>query len=265
MKMKKIKFLLLAGLIAMASCTSYKNVPYLQNSENVDATIVSELYDLRIQPKDLLTITVSSEIPEAAVPFNLTVQSPMSAYNSNRYLTTQPVLQTYLVDNEGYIDFPTLGKLKIAGMTKGEVEEMIKEKIKSNFTSDPIVTVRLDNYKITVIGEVTAPGVHTITEERINVFEALALSRDLTVYGKRDGVKLIRENADGTKNIIPLNLNDADIINSPYYYMQQNDVLYVEPNKAKSRNSDIGSSTSLWFSAVSIMISIVNLMANLLN
>lgn len=263
--MKKIKLFLFLGLIAMASCTSYKKVPYLQNSAEIDTTKVTEFYDARIQPKDMLTITVSSEKPEAAVPFNLTIPTAMNTSGGgSRSLSSQPVLQTYLVDNEGYIDFPILGKLQVKGMTKGELEEMIKERIKSNFTTDPIVTVRMANFKVTVLGEVSAPGVHTITNEKVNIFEALAMSGDLTVFGQRDNVKLIREGADGTKRIVPLDLNDANIIYSPYYYMQQNDILYVEPNKAKARNSDVSNMTSMWFSATSLLMAVVTFLLNLL-
>ena len=265
--MKRIKLLLLSGLIAMASCTSYKKVPYMQNSAEVDAETIAELYDARIQPKDMLTITVSSEKPEAAIPFNLTIPTSMnsaSASGSGRSLSSQPALQIYLVDNEGCIDFPVLGKLKIGGMTKGEVETMIKERIKSNFTTEPIVTVRMANYKVTVLGEVNAPGVHTIANEKVNVFEALAMSGDLTIFGVRDSVKLVRENSDGTKMIVPLNLNDANLIYSPYYYLQQNDILYVEPNKAKARNSDVSSMTSLWFSATSLLMAVITFLLNLL-
>ena len=265
--MKRIKLLLLSGFIAMASCTSYKKVPYMQNSAEVDAETIAELYDARIQPKDMLTITVSSEKPEAAIPFNLTIPTSMnsaSASGSGRSLSSQPALQIYLVDNEGCIDFPVLGKLKIGGMTKGEVETMIKERIKSNFTTEPIVTVRMANYKVTVLGEVNAPGVHTIANEKVNVFEALAMSGDLTIFGVRDNVKLVRENSDGTKMIVPLNLNDANLIYSPYYYLQQNDILYVEPNKAKARNSDVSSMTSLWFSATSLLMAVITFLLNLL-
>ena len=266
--MKKIKLLfVLVGLAAMASCTSYKKVPYMQNSAEVDAETIAELYDARIQPKDMLTITVSSEKPEAAVPFNLTIPTSMNAASGGagaRSLSSQPTLQIYLVDNEGYIDFPILGRLKIGGMTKGEVESMIKERIKSNFTTEPIVTVRMANYKVTVLGEVASPGVHTIANEKVNVFEALAMSGDLTIFGMRDNVKLVRENPDGTKMIIPLNLNDANIIYSPYYYLQQNDILYVEPNKAKARNSDVSGMTSLWFSATSLLMAVITFLLNLL-
>ncbi|MBR6629078.1 MAG: polysaccharide biosynthesis/export family protein [Bacteroidaceae bacterium] len=259
---KKTKMLCFAAaLLLTASCTSYKQVPYLQNSKMLDTTIVLELYDAKIQPKDLLTITVSSEDVEAAIPFNLTVGTVQTA---SRYVTSQPTLQTYLVDNAGFIDFPTLGLLHVGGMTKTEAETMIKEKLRKNFKTDPIVNVRMVNYKISVLGEVARPNTYTISNEKVNVFEALALAGDLTIYGRRDVVKLIRENADGTKKVVPLNLNDANLIYSPYYYLQQNDVLYVEPNKAKAQNSDVGSMTSLFFSATSIMISIANLLFNIL-
>ena len=260
--MKKTKFLFLAVLVAMASCTSYKKVPYLQNSATLDTSVVSELYDARIQPKDMLTITVNSERPEVAAPFNLVVQSPMAA--NSRSMTSQPVLQTYLVDNDGCIEFPTLGRLHIGGMTKGEVEELIREKIKSNFANPPIVNVRMANYKISVLGEVARPNSYIISNEKVNILEALALAGDLTVYGKRDGVKLIRESADGTKKIISVDLNDANVIYSPYYYMQQNDILYVEPNKAKARNSGVSNMTSMWFSATSLLLTVVTFMLNIL-
>jgi polysaccharide export outer membrane protein len=122
----------------------------------------------------------------------------------------------------------------------------------------------MSNYKISVLGEVASPGVFIISNEKVNIFEALALAKDLTIYGKRDAVKLIRENDKGEKEIVRLDLNDARIISSPYYYLQQNDIIYVEPNKAKAKNSDIGSSTSLWFTTVSIVISLASLMYNIL-
>lgn len=268
--MKRTKLLLMATLMAITACTSYKKVPYLQNHTSVDTTVVTVLPDMRIQPKDMLTITVSSEMPEAAIPFNLTV--PTSMYSGSggsggagaRSLSSQPMLQTYLVDNEGCIEFPTLGSLKVTGMTKGELEVMIREKIKSNFTTPPIVTVRMANYTISVLGEVASPKVHNITDEKVNVFQALAMAGDLTVHGKRDNVKLIRENADGTKMITTLDLNDANIIHSPYYYLQQNDILYVEPNKAKARGADVSSMTSLWFSATSLLMAVITFVLNLL-
>ncbi len=180
------------------------------------------------------------------------------------YTTTQPVLQQYLVDNDGNINFPVLGELHVGGLTKKATEQMIVEKLKPYITETPIVTVRMVNYKISVIGEVARPGTFTISNEKVNILEALAMAGDMTVYGLRDDVKLIREKANGKQEIIPLDLNKVETILSPYYYLQQNDIIYVTPNKAKARNSDIGTSTSLWFSATSILVSIASLLFNIL-
>ena len=220
------------------------------------------LYDAKIMPKDLLTIVVSCTSPELAAPFNLTVATQSNAALS--YTTTQPVLQQYLVDNDGNINFPVLGELHVGGLTKKATEQMIVDKLKPYITETPIVTVRMMNYKISVIGEVARPGTFTISNEKVNILEALAMAGDMTVYGLRDDVKLIRENANGKQEIIPLDLNKAETILSPYYYLQQNDIIYVTPNKAKARNSDIGTSTSLWFSATSILVSIASLLFNIL-
>ena len=262
MKIKRLLFLFSLPLL-LAACTSYKNVPYLQNPEAVnDLEGTLPLYDAKIMPKDLLTIVVSCTSPELVAPFNLTVATQNNAALS--YTTTQPVLQQYLVDNDGNINFPVLGELHVGGLTKKATEQMIVEKLKPYITETPIVTVRMVNYKISVIGEVARPGTFTISNEKVNILEALAMAGDMTVYGLRDDVKLIRENANGKQEIIPLDLNKAETILSPYYYLQQNDIIYVTPNKAKARNSDIGTSTSLWFSATSILVSIASLLFNIL-
>ena len=203
--------------------------------------IRDRLYDARIMPKDLLTIVVSCTNPELAIPFNLTVASSASlAASGSSYVTTQPVLQPYLVDNDGNINFPVLGELKLGGLTKREAEQLIIDKLKPYMKETPIVTVRMVNYKISVIGEVTRPGTFTISNEKVNLLEALAMAGDMTVYGLRDNVKLIREDANGKQQIVTLDLNKAETILSPYYWLQQNDIVYVTPNKAKARNSDIG-------------------------
>jgi polysaccharide export outer membrane protein len=133
-------------------------------------------------------------------------------------------------------------------------------------TEDFIVTVRFVNYRISVLGEVTQPGSYTVTSEKTSILDALALAHDLTVWGKRDNVMLIREDpSTGQKTFHTLNLNDANLVNSPYYYLQQNDVVYVTPNKTKAKNSDVGNSTSLWFSATSILVSLASLLYNILN
>ncbi len=260
----KTLFALLVISLMITGCGSTKNVAYFQNSDTVSLDMSRVLYDARIMPKDVLTITVNTTEPDAAIPFNLTVQTTISA--SQKSLTTQPALQNYIVDNEGNVDFPLVGQIHLGGMTKSEAEQYILSQIKP-FLSDtekPIVTVRMANYKISVIGEVARPGMFTVANEKINILEALAQAGDLTIYGVRDRVKLIREDANGQKEIHVLNLNDANIINSPYYYLQQNDIVYVEPNKVKAQNSNVGSMTTLWFSAISIVISLTSLMVNIL-
>lgn len=265
-KIFQIDLVAVATISIMCSCGSTKNVAYLQNSDSIDFNTSSYLYDARIMPKDILTITVNTVDPEASAPFNLMVRNTLTSTSSTVSTTASGSLQTYLVDNKGCIDYPILGSLTVGGLTKSQCEKMIHDKIMPymSATENPVVTVRMSNYKISVLGEVNKPGVFTVGNEKINILEALAQAGDLSIYGVRNNVKLIRENAKGKKEIHTLNLNDANIISSPYYYLQQNDILYVEPNKVKARNSAIGQSTTLWFSATSILVSLTSLLYNIL-
>ncbi|MBR2234299.1 MAG: polysaccharide biosynthesis/export family protein [Prevotella sp.] len=262
----KFHKLIVAAAVALmlGSCGSTKDVPYFQNAETVDLSKSSFLYDARIMPKDQLTITVSTINDEAAAPFNMTVPTPYSVNTRSTY--SQPMLQSYLVDNNGMINFPIVGELKVGGLTKAEAEHMIAGKIQPyiNESEKPIVTVRIPGYQISVIGEVARPGTFTVSREKITVLEALAQAGDLTIYGQRKNVQLIREDATGRKSIHILDLTDANLVNSPYYYMQQNDVINVTPNKVKAQNSSVGSMTTLWFSATSILISLTSLLYNIL-
>ena len=264
-RLNKRNWWLLLLPFLLVACQSYKKVPYFQDVEVVnEANQQEKLYDARIMPKDLLTIVVSCTNPELAIPFNLTVASSAGlAASTSSNVTTQAALQPYLLDNEGKINFPVLGELKLGGLTKREAEQLILDKLKPYMKETPIVTVRMVNYKISVIGEVARPGTFTISNEKVNLLEALAMAGDMTVYGLRDNVKLIREDANGKQQIITLDLNKAETILSPYYWLQQNDIVYVTPNKAKARNSDVGNSTSLWFSATSILVSVVSLLVNI--
>ena len=266
--MKKLQYSILLSLVVIlfASCGSVKNVAYLQNSEDIDFSHSEYLYDARIMPKDILTITVNTVNPEASEPFNLLVRPRLSSTNTISSGSSGGTLQTYLVDNKGCIEFPVLGTLEVGGLTKSMCEKLIHDKIKPylNEVENPVVTVRMSNYKISVLGEVNRPGMFTVSNEKINLLEALAQAGDLTIYGVRDKVKLIREDAKGRKEIHTINLNDANIINSPYYYLQQNDIVYVEPNKVKAQNSAVGQTTSLWFSGTSILVSLTSLLYNIL-
>ena len=264
--MKKLSlFFTVSLLIALlSSCGSVKNIAYLQNSDTINYENSKYLYDAKIMPKDELTITVNTTNAEASLPFNLLMQN---AYQQGRTLSTGGgTLMPYLVDTEGCINYPIIGRLHVAGLTKRECERLIQEKIQPYLaeSENPIVTVRMSSYSISVLGEVARPGSYMVSREEINIFEALAQAGDLTIYGVRDRVKLIRKDASGKKEIHTLNLNDADIVNSPYYYLQQNDVVYVEPNKVKAQNSTVGQTTTLWFSATSILVSIAALIVNIL-
>lgn len=260
-----LRLALFAMLIVMGSCSSTKDIAYFQNSASVNLDSSQMLYDARIMPKDVLTITVNTTDGTAAAPFNMTVPTPLSQGQRSTY--SQELLQSYLVDNEGNIDFPRVGTVHVGGLTKSQAEKLILEKIRPYMSKDekPIVTVRMTNYKISVLGEVNRPGMYTVGNEKISILEALAQAGDLTIYGVRTNIKLIREDATGKKAIHVLDITDANLINSPYYYLQQNDIVYVEPNKVKAQNSSVGSMTSLWFSATSILISLTSLLYNILN
>ena len=257
-------FVVLAVAVMASSCSSTKNVAYFQNSDSIDFNQSQRLYDAKIMPKDQLTITVNTTDPEVSIPFNLLMQN---TYTQGRSLSAGAgTVMPYLVDNEGYIKFPIIGALKVVGLTKRQCEKMIEDKIRPYLSEseNPVVTVQMSSYSISVLGEVARPGTFMVSREEITILEALAQAGDLTIYGVRDKVKLIRKNADGKKEMHTLNLNDANIVNSPYYYLQQNDVVYVEPNKVKAQNSSVGSMTTLWFSATSILISLTSLLYNIL-
>jgi polysaccharide export outer membrane protein len=263
--MKKISLFAIQAVVVLllTACGSSKNVAYLQNSDNVNFENSRFLYDARIMPKDQITISVNTTTPEASLPFNLLLQN---SYTQGRSMSSAGLLMPYLVDNEGNINFPIVGKLKVGGLTKSEAEQLVTEKIRPYLAEaeNPVVTVTMASYSVSVLGEVNRPGSFQVSREKITILEALAQAGDLTIYGVRDRVKLIREDANGQKSVVTLNLNDANIINSPYYYLQQNDVVYVEPNKVKSQNAKVGQMTTLIFSATSILISLTSLLYNIL-
>jgi len=258
----KLKILFISLFcIAFTSCQSYKTIPYLQGLDSLNLEKSQTLpQEVRVMPQDLVSIIVSCSNPELAVPFNLSVQTAVSLVQQNQAVTTQPVLQQYLVDSNGNVDFPILGQLHIGGMTRTEVENLVKSKLKPYIKEEPVVTVRLSNFKISVIGEVAIPGTYNIVNEKVNIFEALALAKDMTVYGRRDNVHIIREDAKGHKKVATLDLSKANILQSPYYYLQQNDIVYVTPNKAKATTADITSSTTIWFSIVGSLMSLASIM-----
>lgn len=263
MKKLLIPFVLMTIVLLLDACSSAKQVAYFQNIDSTSLTASKGLYDARIMPKDLLTITVVTSDPSTSKPFNLSIQNTLGT--DGRLGSTTGSLLQYLVNNDGDIDFPVVGTVQVAGLTKDQCEDLIKSKVKPYLaeSENPVVTVSMSSYRVTVAGEVTSPKVVPVSTEKMSVLEALAQAGDLTIYGRRDNVLLIRENADGQKEAHRLNLNDANIINSPYYYVQQNDYIYVEPNSVKAKNSAIGQSTTLWFSFVSILTSVAALVVNI--
>lgn len=233
--------------LLFSACQSYKKVPYLQDAEILKQanTQVAPMQDAKLMPGDEISILVSTSDPVVSQPFNA---------QGN----------TFLLDNEGNINYPVLGKLSMSGLTSREAENLITERLKSYVKERPTVVVRMSGFKVSVLGEVASPGVYPVVNEQINVLEALAMAGDLTIYGVRDNVKLIREDQDGRKQFVTLNLNDADLLLSPYYRLQQNDILYVTPNKVKAQGAGIGQSTTLWISGFSVLVSIASLLVNIL-
>jgi polysaccharide biosynthesis/export protein len=264
MNINKFRFLLFLIVIALfSSCKSTKNITYLEGAESLSTQQLAQSkqpFSARIKPNDLLKIVVSgSEDPETYMPFN--ILSAVPANSNETYSQTQ--LQNYLVDAKGQINFPVLGKLQVTDLSAESLAKIITEKLRSYLKGDVVVTVRFANYKISVLGEVTVPGSYTVKDEKINILQALSMAGDLTIYGRRDVVKILREGPDGQKSITTLNLNDKNLIFSPCFYLQQGDVIYVEPNKAKAKGADVGSATNVVFSVVSILIGVTSLIVTM--
>ena len=257
-----------ALLLATASCSTYKKINYLQDVVPDKAERIAINKGILIQPKDMISIVVSSRNPELALMFNLPVISYQAGSEVVSGQGSQRLLG-YVVDNDGNIDFPVLGLIKAAGMTRWELANEIKSMIiEQNYIKDPVVTVEFMNFKISVMGEVTAPGTYTIEGDKITLLQALSLAKDLTIFGRRDNVSVIREQ-DGERVIYQVDLRSVSLFESPAYYLQQNDIVYVEPNKVRAGQSTINEnnvkSVSLWVSVGSFLTSLAVLIVNILN
>ena len=238
------------------SCASRENLVYYQNIDSLSSKQNLSSFEIKIQPDDLLMIIVSAEDAETAIPFNL---KTFGATNIKQLdiAVGQQSIQLYLVDANGFIDFPVLGKLKVSGLSKIDVIKMFQEKI-SKYIEKPIINLRITNFKISVQGEVSLPGTYQVNSERITLIEALAMAKDLTIYGKRDNILIIRE-TDGVKSFNRVDITKADFINSPFYYLAQNDVIYVEPNKNKINGAAVGPNTGVIISITSLLITLITL------
>lgn len=258
----KIKTLIFAfTIILLTSCkTTTNNITYFQDLDNQSAVTGKAVnYTPRIAPDDQLSITVSGMDPNAVATFNIPFASYLAPGETN--VTSTPVLHTYLVNSHGEIDFPVLGKLQVGGMTRSELTDMMTKRI-SAYVKSPIVTIQIRNFKVSVLGEVNKPGTVNVPNERLSVLDALGMAGDLTIYGNRTNVLLIRDN-NGLKEYHRFDLTSAEMLTSPYYYLQQNDVLYVEPNKARKGNAKYSQNGQFNVSLASTIISALSILASL--
>lgn len=263
MKKQKVWFCLAMISLVLVSCRSTKNVVYLQDVDPLKQQEIEQKYEVIIHKDDLLAIMVNSKDPELAVPFNM----PLVTYELGKETSGQNRVLGYLVDSNGYIDFPILGQLYVEGLTRLQLTDLIKRRlIEEDLIKDPIVTIQFLNFKISVMGEVARPGSFTISGDRITLLEALSMAGDLTIYGRRDRVAVIREK-DGIRTVLFHDLRSAELFNSPSYYLQQNDIVYVEPNKAKAGQSNINqnNSASIWLSVISVLATVASLIVTLTN
>lgn len=249
---RKISALLIL-LITLGSCATREKIRYYQGiAEAVENDSIT--YNPVLKQDDLLSIVVSSPNAEATANFNLASFGVGTAGNAPGTYMVQPTYLSYLIDNEGKINFPVLGQLKLGGLTRKEAVAMINTKLKA-YINDPFVTLRILNYKISVQGEVNGPGSFPVATERVTLPEALSMAGDLTIYGRRDNILVIRE-IDGKKSYNYIDITKADLINSPFYYLSQNDIVYVEPNKTRVNSSVVGPNISLIISSITLLMTI---------
>lgn len=243
-------FSVLLLFVLLSSCASRKDFVYLQSSGSISDEVY-EKFAPKIQAEDMITITVSAADLKATLPFNQ--QSP---YQLQAGASTDFAFKpTFLVNDHGEIDYPVLGKIKLGGLTRLQAIDYLKERLK-RYIIEPSVNLTFANFKVTVLGEVNRPGSYTLPQERITVFEALGLAGDMTIRGLRKNVLLLREQ-NGKKSVHRIDLTTDSVMASPYYYLAQNDVVYVEPNASQIRGSSLGQNTNVLISISSLVITIV--------
>lgn len=262
--MKSYKILLSVCLVIclLSACGSVKDITYLQGEGLLKKTAIADTFDLKIQKDDLLDIVVSCIEPELLRPFNQQSGGAnyVGGYNGGyegSYAGNNGYNRGYLVEVDGTINYPLLGKIKVAGLTRRDVIDLIEGRLKKEgYIEDPIVTVRFLNFRISVLGEVNRPGTYNILSERITLLEALSMAGDLTIYGRRDRVAVIRE-IDGERVILYHDLRSMDVFQSPNYYLKQNDMIYVEPNRVRAEASKQNQFTNVgtWMSIISFLLS----------
>ncbi|MBD5213322.1 MAG: polysaccharide export protein [Bacteroidales bacterium] len=263
--MKPISRLIFSLAIAasLCSCGSSKQTMTLLGDIPNDAitvlTAADSDYSLKIQPDDELSITVTSIAPEATAMYNLPLAN--IATRGTKQASANISIQTYIVDAQGNIDFPILGTLHVAGLTCTEVSDLLKKQISAE-VEDPVVRVQILNFAINVIGEVKTPGRQPITKEQYTILDALAMAGDLTEYGRRDNVLIIRQEGDSLV-YHRFNLMDSKSLNSPFFRLKQNDVVYVEPTKVRNDNARYNTFNSYKLSVISTLVSSASVIASL--
>ena len=250
------------SLLASCGTKTYKNINYLQDAQKDTSMVMSTEGGILVQPKDMISIVVSCRNPELAAMFNL-VNVSYQAGGETSISGSYNRLLGYAVDADGDIEFPVVGKINVAGLTRWQVAEKVKYELESkNLLREPVVTVEFLNFKISVLGEVNHPGTYTVSGDKITILEALSLAGDLTIFGKRDKIAVVREQ-NGKRNIYMVDIRSTDMFYSPAYYLQQNDVVMVEPNKVRAGQSTINEnslkSASFWVSMASFGVTIANL------
>lgn len=247
-------FALSTIVLAMAACRSAKEVVYIQDAYTEDIQKITNFQDIKIKPGDMLSIFVSHKEPTLSALFNPQDTSPTGSSTS-----LGQRLSGYTVDLEGNIDFPIVGRIKVAGLTRSELSTMISKKLDDDgLLKGAVVTVAYQNFNISVLGEVNHPGKFNVESDRVSLFDALAMAGDLTIYGRRDSVMVIREN-NGERQIMYNNLLSKDVLNSPSFFLQQNDVVYVKPNRVKAQQSGINQNNNVgvWLSAASLLTTVL--------
>ncbi|MBI6115942.1 polysaccharide biosynthesis/export family protein [Salegentibacter maritimus] len=259
-KFFKFPAIVLFILSLTSSCVSREEIVYFQGLEKAEAVMDKQKENsLKIKPNDLLTISVSAAEQTAALPFNLPVIGvSQGGSDMGMSVTGRQQLQTYLVEDNGKIDFPVLGNIVAEGHSQQELAAKLKEKIR-RYVQDPIVNVRLVNFQISVLGEVNRPGTFDIQDAYFTLPQALGMAGDLSIYGKRDNVLVMRE-INGVTTHAYLDLGDANVINSPYYYLQQNDVVYVEPNGPQRQSASYNRNAGVYISIASVLVSVAVLL-----
>lgn len=261
------KILPLLAIVALSSCNVQKKIVYFQDAGQNEIIKMAEDYEVRIKPNDRLKILVSSQTPELATPFNSSASYNSLAASDRSYTSSTSgdiSIQTRTVRPDGTLEMPIIGFVQCKGKTRAELASEIASLIrKGNYIPDPSVNVQFADMKITVMGEVERPGQYDIVRDDVTLLDALAMAGDMTIYGERDQIAVIRK-IDGKSVINYLDIRSKEIIASPFFHMQPNDVIYVKPNRYKAANSEINQNRTFWLSMVSTLVSISTLVATII-